>query len=77
MHFSNLSLDEKCKILWKDGEFIAEREYYQQKMLLYMLHGRFIEVTIAIYEDFEIKFVEQISEEKAMNFYWKQLPLPS
>ncbi len=76
MDFDSLSFNEKCNYLWLHGEFMASRELCQQKKVLYWLDDQFVELTLAMYEDFEIKFVEPISEDQAIAFYWQHLPLP-
>ena len=41
--FKKLSLDEKVKILYLEGEYVMSVRYYGYKVNLYLLHGYYLE----------------------------------
>lgn len=43
-HFKKLTMDEKVKKLYMEGEYVMSIRYYRHKVNLYLLHGHFIEV---------------------------------
>ncbi|MBR9998424.1 MAG: hypothetical protein KFF73_05600, partial [Cyclobacteriaceae bacterium] len=51
VHFTNLTLLEKVKKLYFEGEFIVAIRYYKFKINLYLYQGFFVEVFFNHKED--------------------------
>ena len=46
--FLKLDLNERAQFTWDNGEFISDREYYNQKIALYSVRDFFVEVAVLI-----------------------------
>lgn len=74
--FLGLSLPERARWLYFNGEFITSIRYYQHKVNLYMLDNVYVEVFYNHRED-RVDQIEPLdSSSKRMNFYADQIKLP-
>lgn len=75
--FFKLSIHDKCRVLYLDGEFLMAIRYYGHKVNLYKLEDKLIEV---FYDHKENKITEIASLDfgsKRMNFYLDQVKIDS
>ena len=72
--FKNLSFDDRSEYLFKNGEYITHREYYNQKRALYRCDDFLAEIWYSPLEN-EITKVELIGLEKALRFYWSAVEI--
>ncbi len=69
--FSSCSLKEKGRKVFLEGRFIASREYYNQRLLLYDLGNFFAEVWY-LPDEIKINRIDAISQDdKKINLYTK------
>ena len=74
--FSNLSIPEKLKLLYVEGDFIVSIWYYKHKVNLYLINGFFVEVFYNPKLD-KIQRVEPLGKgQSRMKFYADQVKLP-
>jgi hypothetical protein len=72
--FLKLDINERAQYTWDNGEFISDREYYNQKIVLYSVSGFFVEVGVLL-ESNEITFVDVQEDEKLLFKYVKDLKI--
>ena len=74
--FIDLSLNDKIKTLYQEGEFIMSIRYYKYKVNLYLLEGDYFEVFI----NHKLSVVEKILpldwDNSRLKFYTDQIDLP-
>ncbi len=74
--FSGLSLVEKLRLLYFQGDYILSIWYYKHKVNLYLLNGFYVEVFYNPQID-KIQKVEPLdSAHSRMKFYADQIKLP-
>lgn len=64
--FIQLPIDERANYLWANGEFVANRIYYNQTVKLYALNGYWVEVWI---NNEGIDRMEPLEDEKVLKLY--------
>ena len=75
--FSRLSLEEKTKWIYFNGELVTSIRYYAYKVNLYLIAGFYVELFYHHSQD-KIERVDFLDEHsKRMNFYADQVRLPS
>lgn len=75
-YFSNLTMVEKLKLLYGEGDFIVSIWYYKHKINLYLINGFFVEVFYNPKLD-KIQKVEPLDScHSRMKFYADQVKLP-
>ncbi len=75
--FSTLSLQQKIKLLYFEGEFVVAIRYYGYKVNLYTLHQQYIEAFYNHKED-KIEKIELLDyQHSRMKFYSDQVSLPT
>ncbi len=75
--FQKLSMDNKVKKLYLEGEYIMSIRYYRHKINLYLLEGHYIEV----YYNHRRACVDKIDlldlNHKRMKWYLDQIKVPN
>ena len=74
--FQRLPFKKKGELVFKEGEYVAVRSYYNYKVQLYSLYGFFVEVWYHP-ENNAIDKVELLESEKALNLYLADIDLES
>ena len=72
--FDLLSIYDRAKTTWDEGEFIASREYYNHRVGLYALKGFFVEVHY-LPDSNEIDQIHSVKDENVLNLYIDSIPL--
>jgi hypothetical protein len=73
-NFNDLSMDEKGKILFSKGSYIAVRDYYNYKVQLYGLKGFYVEVWYHPKMN-NIDKIEALNDEKSLNLYLSDIEI--
>jgi hypothetical protein len=73
-NFNDLSLDEKGKIIFSKGSYIAVRDYYNYKVQLYGLKGFYVEVWYNPRTN-SIDKIETMDNEKSLNLYLSDIEI--
>jgi hypothetical protein len=75
--FTNLPLQEKVKLLFRNGNFIVAIRYYGYKINLYLLNNFYVEV----FYNHKMDMIERIellpAVHSRMKFYSDQIRLPA
>lgn len=74
--FLNLSLPERARWLYFNGELVTSIRYYKHKINLYMLENMYVEVFYNFKEDRVEQIVPLDHSSSRMNFYADQIKLP-
>ena len=75
--FSGLSLPERTKWVYFNGEFITSIRYYVYKINLYMIEGFYVELFYHHTQD-RIEKIELLEAQSTrMKFYTDQIKLPA
>ncbi|MFY0598298.1 MAG: hypothetical protein JXR03_01420 [Cyclobacteriaceae bacterium] len=74
--FKRLSLKEKVKWVYFNGELITSIRYYKYKVNLYLIDRIYIELFYDNLQDFVEKIEVLDQQSKRMNFYADQIKLP-
>jgi len=69
-----IAFDDRPEYLFKNGDYLMHREYYNQKRALYRCDDFLIEAWCDPVEN-EITKVELIGLEKALKFYWSSVEI--
>jgi len=72
--FVTVSFDDRSSYVFKSGDYITHREYYNQKRVLYRCDNFLVETWYDPVEN-EVTKVELISLEKALKFYWSSVEI--
>jgi len=75
-NFASLSLHEKVKKLYFEGEFIVAIRYYKFKVNLYLFHDFYVEVFFNHKKDKIDKIEIFNSDTSRIKFYTDQIKLP-
>lgn len=74
--FSSLSLEQKIKLLYFEGEFVVAIRYYGYKVNLYTLYNQYVEAFYNHKKD-KIEKIELLNyQHSRMKFYSDQVSLP-
>ena len=76
LKFSNLSHDACADYLFRYGDYITHREYYNQVRILYSCNSFLAEAWYDPMEH-EVTEVTIIGLEKALKFYWRSIQIDS
>lgn len=68
IEFQKLSLQERAEVLFEQGTFIALRQYYNQRLVLYTLFNFFVEIWYSPVEN-RIEKIEILKDDKIINLY--------
>ena len=74
IQFKNLPFDVRSEYLFKNGDYLTHREYYNQKRALYRFDDFLAEIWYSPVEN-EITKVKLIGLEKALKFYWSSVEI--
>lgn len=75
--FNSLTLSEKIKLLYTEGDFVTAIRYYGYKINLYLLFGYYVEVFYNHKEDRIEKAEPTNFGSKRVKFYTDQIKLPA
>lgn len=75
--FNSLSLSDKIKLLYTEGDFVTAIRYYGYKINLYLLFGYYVEVFYNHKEDRIEKAEPTTFSTKRVKFYTDQIKLPA
>jgi len=74
IQFKNLSFDDRSEYLFKNGDYLTHREYYNQKRSLYCCSNFLAEAWYDPLEN-EVTMVQLVNLEEALKFYWDSVAL--
>lgn len=72
--YDKLEFNERAKLLWDKGDFVAHIEYYNRKICLYILEGFYVEVYYEVEEN-RIENIKTTSDKKRIALYLSKIDL--
>ena len=71
MDFDKLSLNERAELLWSRGKFLVTVNYYNQKVNLYSMDGKYFELWYDVSGN-QIEKIIPLTNTKLFSGYLKQ-----
>ncbi len=72
--FDTLSINDKADLVWEQGEFIADRYYYNQILGLWAMKGFYVEMFYSQDEN-RITKIERVTDEKVLERYIDEMDI--